>query len=91
MTDNKPNENTSRDDDHHYNIVINGSAEAVNGKQIGYERIVHLAFPDGPHGGNVRYTVNYSFTDGRNGGLMQGQHVELAEGMMFDVDNTDKS
>lgn len=72
-------------------IVMNGVQKEVAKKRLSYLDAIKLAFPEGPFGGNIRYTVEYTKPDGTEGSLVQGQHVDLVEGMSFDVDNTDKS
>ena len=74
-----------------YNVVINGDPKVVHGQKMSFDHVVELAFPGASHGGNIRYTVGYSTPDGTEGSLVRGQNVDLVEGMIFDVDNTDKS
>ena len=72
-------------------IVINGNAEAWHHHAITYEEVVKLAFPDGPIGGDIRYSVSWTRPDGQEGSLRPGRSVEVVERMMFHVRNTDKS
>ena len=74
-----------------FHILINGTAEQWQHPQINYEQLVNLAFPNGPHGGDVRYTVTWTKPNGEEGSLRKGQHIDVVEGMKFDVRNTDKS
>jgi hypothetical protein len=74
-----------------FNIVVNGQAEVWKHKQINYEQVVKLAFPKGASGENVRYSVSWTKPDGQEGSLRPGRHVDVVEGMSFDVRNTDKS
>ncbi len=74
-----------------FNIAVNGEAEVWHERKISYEQVVKLAFPHGPTGGDVRYSVSWTKPDGREGSLRPGHSVEVVEGMKFDVRNTDKS
>jgi hypothetical protein len=59
--------------------------------EIDYEEVVNLAFPDGPHGPEVKYNVMWTKPDGQEGALRRGQRVTVVAEMTFDVRNTDKS
>lgn len=74
-----------------FDISVNGTAEVWHKRKINYEEIVKLAFPDGPFGGDIRYSVSWTKPDGQEGSLRPGHSVDVVEGMMFDVRNTDKS
>lgn len=73
------------------NITVNGTAEVWQKRRISYEEVVRLAFPTGPHGGEIRYSVSWTKPDGQEGALRRGQSVDVVDGTMFDVRNTDKS
>ena len=72
-------------------IAVNGEAEVWHQRKISYDDAVKLAFPHGPFGGDVRYSVSWTKPDGQEGSLRPGHSVDVVEGMMFDVRNTDKS
>lgn len=74
-----------------FHITVNGQAEVWHRRKISYEEAVKLAFPDGPSGGNVRYSVSWTKPDGQEGSLRPGRSIDVVDGMMFDVRNTDKS
>jgi hypothetical protein len=74
-----------------YHIAVNGVAEVWHRHKITYEEVVKLAFPNGPFGGDIRYSVTWTKPDGQEGPLRQGQSVDVVEDMTFDVRNTDKS
>ena len=74
-----------------FNIKVNGTPETWEHPNMNYEQAVHLAFPHGPFGGDVRYSVSWTKPNGQEGSLRQGQHVDVVTGMTFDVRNTDKS
>ena len=74
-----------------FDIAVNGVAEIWHHRRMTYEDAVKLAFPNGPTGGDIRYSVSWTKPDGQEGALRPGQSVEVVEGMSFDVRNTDKS
>lgn len=74
-----------------FKIFVNGEEKTVHEPKLSFDHVVELAFPGAPHGGNVRYTVEYSEPSGKEGSMVRGQHVDVVDGMTFDVDNTDKS
>jgi len=75
-----------------YQIFVNGTGETWPHAKINYEQAVHLAFPNGPTGGDVRYSVTWTKPDGQEGSLRPGGHsVDVVDGMTLDVRNTDKS
>jgi hypothetical protein len=74
-----------------FHIAVNGEAEVWHERKINYEQVVKLAFPHGPTGGDVKFSVSWTKPDGQEGSLRPGQSVDVVEGMMFDVRNTDKS
>lgn len=84
----------SKDQDNHvsFDIWVNGTAEVWPHKTMNYEQAVKLAFPNGPQGGNIRYSVSWTKPNGQEGSLRPGQSpVDVVDGMTFDVRNTDKS
>jgi hypothetical protein len=74
-----------------FHITVNGAAEIWHRRSMTYEEAVKLAFPNGPTGGDIRYSVSWTKPDGQEGALRPGHSVEVVEGMSFDVRNTDKS
>jgi hypothetical protein len=72
-------------------IVVNGALKDWHERKISYDEVVKLAFPDGPFGGDIRYSVAWTKSDGQEGSLRPGHSVNVTEGMQFDVANTDKS
>lgn len=75
------------------NIIVNGQPKTVSGKEITFEQVADLAFPDRPSGPNVSLTVVYQRGHGNKpqGTLTAGGSVKLKEGMRFDVELTNKS
>lgn len=74
-----------------FHIAVNGEANVWHHRKITYEEVVKLAFPDGPTGGDVRYSVSWTKPDGQEGSLRPNHSVEVVDRMTFDVRNTDKS
>lgn len=74
-----------------FHVAVNGEAEVWHKRKISYEQVVKLAFPQGPTGGDIRYSVSWTKPDGEEGSLRPGHSVEVVEGMTFHARNTDKS
>lgn len=72
-------------------IIVNGRPRTVSGKDISYQQVVNLAFPDGPAGDGIEYTVSYANPHGRDGTLTPGESVHVKEGMVFNVTQTNRS
>lgn len=91
-TDSTKNHNESHTHQLTIQISVNGESELWHHRKINYEQVVKLAFPDGPTGRDIRYSVSWTKPDGQEGSLRPGSRpVDVVEGMMFDVRNTDKS
>lgn len=93
---NKENEEHGKDDapgqNKEVDIVVNGTDEKWNEKEIGYKQVVLLAFPNAKFEANNEYTVNYEKGQGnKEGSLVTGQSVKVKSEMEFDVDPTTKS
>src|SRR6185312_6491721 len=61
-------------DEHFYSqkvvtIFVNGTPESWTHRKITYDQAVKLAFPNGPFGGDVRYSVSWTKPDGQEGSL----------------------
>jgi hypothetical protein len=75
-----------------FHIAVNGVAEEWHKETMTYEEAVRLAFPQGPQGGDIRYSVTWTKPDGEEGALRPGQPaVKVVNKMLFNVRNTDKS
>ncbi|MDR6143347.1 hypothetical protein QE375_002901 [Microbacterium foliorum] len=74
-------------------IVVNGRRKQIAGRTISYEQVVAIAFPDGPVGEMVTYSVVYSkaVAPKPEGTLAEGGQVTVKEGTRFNVTPTDKS
>lgn len=74
-------------------VFVNTRPKHVNQRRLTYMEVVKLAYPDGPFGENYVYTVDYMKGPQSNpdGGLVEGDSVEIKNGMRFNVTFTDKS
>lgn len=76
-------------------IIVNGREHEFNEKKISYEQVIVIAFGAMDTRPEVAYTVKYS--KGNNGkhidkgSLVQGDTVNVKEGMIFNVSRTDRS
>lgn len=88
------NERESKTPPEHHkeiDIVVNGEQMTVTEKEMTFDEICHLAFPNGPFGPTIRYTVTYTDKHGHDFSLVAGQSVHVKDGMIFNVGNTDRS
>lgn len=73
-------------------IFVNTRRHETPKDEISYEEVVSLAYPEGPTGPNVGFTVLYQRGYGnKDGALGAGQSVKVKDGMSFDVTPTDLS
>ena len=74
-------------------IVVNGRSREWDEKEISFEQVVSLAYPEPPQGGNIEYTVSYRRAHGNKpeGTLKAGESVKVKDDMIFDVTATDLS
>ena len=72
-----------------FHIFINASPFEVIGPQISYRELVKLAFPGDP--GEIIYLIQYVSPHGPDGQLHDGELVNLANGMKFNVERTHRS
>lgn len=73
-----------------YTIIVNLEPKQVHQKKLSFDELCHLAFPQGPFGEKYRYTVNCT-KDGVDIPMLKGGHIEVEEGMVCNVSNTDQS
>lgn len=75
-----------------YAIVVNGRPREIHQNKLTYLEVVRLAYPDAQLGGSTVYTVTYSQPHGgHEGSMVDGDSVEIKNGMIFNVTRTDKS
>lgn len=72
-----------------FHIIINASAFEVPGPKITYRELVNLAFPGDL--GEIIYLIQYVAPHLPDGGLQDGESVELENGVKFDVSPTNRS
>lgn len=74
-------------------IVVNGEPHDVAKDEITFDEVVTLAYPGGPQGSNIIYSVTYrKGPEHRPKGILpEGGSVKVKDGMIFDVRVTDKS
>ncbi len=73
-------------------IIVNAREKEWNKKEISYQEVIVLAFGEYIENENIEYTVAYSKAhDDKNGTLTKGESVKVKEGMVFNVNKTDKS
>ena len=87
------NSNSNRDPGQNktVTVVVNGRPREVTDKTVSYEEIVRRAFPDDPSNQDIDFTVAYANPHGKDGELVSGQEVHVAEGMVFNVTKTNRS
>ncbi len=86
--DEKPQEH-----DKGFDIVVNGRPKTVTARELTFEQVVRLAFPNATPNENTVYTVTFKRGHGNKpeGTLVAGESVKIKEGMVFNVTATDKS
>jgi hypothetical protein len=74
-------------------IVVNGRPKEVHQHHLSFWEVVKLAYPDAVASATTIYTVMYKRGPVHNpeGSMVEGQKVELKNGMLFNVTRTDKS
>ena len=74
-------------------IYVRGRKHEIDDEKISYMQVVDLGYPKGKHGPDYEYDVTWKDgpKDHPKGILKEGEHVEVVEGMKFDVKFTDKS
>lgn len=72
------------------NIIVNGRPKKFVGDEISYAEVVELAYP-GESNSEVVFTVTYMGPQMPDGTLVEGQSVEVRNGMKFNVNKTNRS
>ena len=74
-------------------IIVNTEDKIVTSKELSFDEVVLLAFPNPPTGPNVGFTITYRRGHGEkpDGTLVEGGTVKVKDGMIFNVTPTDKS
>ncbi len=77
--------------EHKYHVIVNGEQKEVRKSHLTFHEVCELAFPEGPFTDNITYTVSFSYPDGTDGTMVKHESVEVKNGIIFHVGNTDKS
>jgi len=74
-------------------IIVNAEQKTWGEKDISYEQVTLLAFPNPPPGVVITYTVEYERAEGNKEGslVMGGKPVAVKDGMIFTVTETGRS
>lgn len=86
-------------DEHFYSeleikIVVNGRQKVIMAEdELSFAQIVDLAFDNPPSGPDIMFTIAYRNGPPENpeGNLVEGGTVEIKEGMIFNVSQTNRS
>ncbi|WP_107040013.1 multiubiquitin domain-containing protein [Brumimicrobium mesophilum] len=75
-----------------YQIFVNGTPEEWTGKEISFEQVVKLAFPNASFESSKGYSVVYKKAEnGKEGSLVFEDSVKVKSEMEFDVYPTNRS
>ena len=74
-----------------YSIIVNARPREVTKHKLTYLEVVHLAFPGEQPSELLIFTVTFSNPHGKDGSLVAGEEVVIKDGVIFNVDRTDKS
>lgn len=74
-----------------YSIIVNGRPRTISEHKLTYIEAVHLAYPGEQPSDTVAFTVTYSNPHGKDGSLVDGQETPVHDGMILNVDKTDRS
>lgn len=74
-----------------FTLIVNGRERVVHEKKQTYRDVAKLAYPDADFD-NFLYTITY-FKGGndKEGDLVEGEFVNVKDGMVFNVRRSDKS
>lgn len=86
-----PHMDTNPGHDKTFTIVVNGRERVIAEHRLSYRQVVSLAYPDDQPDSNLNYTVSYANVHGHDGTLVDGQDVEIKNGMVFNVTRTNRS
>ena len=91
MEDNNKNHGNGHDKE--IEIIVNTRTKVVTKKELTFMEVVQLAFDPVPTGENIVFTITYRKGEGNKpeGTLVEGETVKVKDGMIFNVEYTDKS
>lgn len=81
------------DDAGPWRFIVNGRGKITLKQELGFDEVVRLAFDNPPLGECATLTVTYDHAEGSRsaGSLLEGKHVRIQDGTVFNVTATDKS
>jgi len=86
-TENKTGDKPGKD----YTIIVNGRERTVAEKKQSYRDIARLAYPDANFE-QFLYTITFfKGESGHEGDLVEGETINVKDGMVFNVRRSDKS
>jgi hypothetical protein len=89
------NDDNKQDDDKTaITIIVNGRERTwPKSREISFEQVVEIAFPNQPSSSEYSYTVTYSKGDDKkpHGSLVAGESVNAKNGMVLNVTQTNRS
>jgi len=74
-----------------YTIIVNGRQREVSEHKLTYIQVVQLAYPSEQPSEVIVFTVDYSNPHGKDGSLVEGQFLVIKDGVIINVNKTDKS
>lgn len=85
------NDHDKKDKDKSFTIIVNGREREVSEKKQTYRSIAALAYPN-PDFEKFLYTITYiKGENGKEGDLVEGDKINIKDGMIFNVRRSDKS
>jgi hypothetical protein len=76
----------------HFKVTVNTEEKIVTKSVLTFHEVCLLGFPDGPFGDRIVYSVLYHYKHEQEDRILnKDDTVEIREGMVFDVDNADRS
>lgn len=74
-----------------YSIIVNGRPRETSDHKLTYLQVVQLAYPGETPTENIIFTVSFSNPHGKDGTSIDGQDVNIKDGIIFNVRKTDQS
>ena len=75
-------------------IIVNGVEKEVTARsELSFDDLIWLAFNEKPGKPNIEFSITYTKAEGsqNESSLTPGKSVKVVNGMIFDVDRTDRS
>ncbi len=88
----QPDSQSQAKHEHEATVIINGRSVIVTARELTFDQVVELSeLPTGP---NIVFTITYRRGEGNKpeGSMVEGgDPVKVKDGMIFNVDRTDRS